>query len=272
MKIIFVIILFSFNFCFSQNNKGSTSGNTQSPQVLNVYITKQPLRVYVYNFKTQKVDHNQPFVVPQGVKFTQIDPIASDPKIGAIYVIQFIQFNPNINPANLITTLSSSNTTLNDFYCLSAIDFQSKAVEKYFYTDPKRVEPSAGILIVPLKIRPKNKGMPFDFTSEFSLGGSFGARWRISHYNENYFNMVGSFGLTNVTVDTGSVTDHYITETNSKIAAITPGLGAILDISGFQIGLVTGWDFIGGELGKHWKYNGKAWISFGIGYQFLKKE
>jgi len=50
---------------------------------------------------------------------------------------------------------------------------------------------------------------------------------------------------------------------------LSSGVGLVLNLKqGFQVGLIKGWDFFNVENSQ----KTLSWISFSIGYQFLKKE
>lgn len=158
----------------------------------------------------------------------------------------------------------------NFYFVISPSDFIDEYVQKSYFIwgSSRSVYANVGTLIVPLKIRPELGSTPFDFTTDFTVGATIGAKVRISKYKPNYLSLIAVGGVTTVNIDSTS-TRGYVSEL-TKQSAITPGLGLVMDIDGFQVGFITGLDFIGGQTGRSWIYNKKAWFSFGIGYEFIK--
>jgi hypothetical protein len=235
------------------------------------YITKEPIVVYGYNLITGVSVPATVLIANPNLKFRQIGDVRTDANLGQVYVIQFWTITDE--PAAITTDATKINkatTSNNQFYCVKVSDYKEPAIKKRYKTWIYNAKPNVGTLVVPIKFRPKQGSVPFDFTTDFTLGSSFGYSFRMSHYQPNYLSIVGVFGVTSVGVDS-ITTSGFITEPNTKLSAVTPGIGIITEISGFQIGAVIGWDIVGGTTGEKWIYNSRPWFSFGIGYQFLRK-
>jgi len=233
------------------------------------FITKEPVVVYAYDLITGKADPLTVKIANPNLIFNQIGDVRPDDQLGQVYVIQILPINSSNDYLKGNTTKINSDNN-NQFFCIKSADYKEPAIKKRYKTWLYNSKPNVGTLVVPIKMRPKQGDVPFDFTTDFTLGSSFGYSFRMSHYQPNYLSIVGVFGVTSVGVDS-TTTKGTITQPNTKLSAITPGIGVIAEISNFQIGAVVGWDIVGGVTGENWIYNGKTWFSFGIGYQFLRK-
>lgn len=163
-----------------------------------------------------------------------------------------------------------SNDDNGIYFFIKAKDFTEPHVLKTYYRGRYNLLPNIGTLIVPVKIRPSFGDRPFDFTTDFTLGTSIGIKTRVSKFRPNYLSLVGVFGITTVNID-NNTTNGFVSEA-TKQSALTPAIGLVMEIEGFQIGLIAGKDFIGGNTGKSWIYNKRTWWSFGIGYEFVKEK
>ena len=234
------------------------------------YITKEPIVVYGYDLVDGVSQPKTVKIANPNLKFRQIGDVRPDANLGQVYVIQFWEITNE--PDYLKNDHNKINSSVNNqFFCIKASNFKGPVIKKRYKTWLYNAKPNIGTLVVPIKMRPKQGEYPFDFTTDFTLGSSFGYSFRMSPYQPNYLSIVGVFGVTSVGVDS-ITTKGYITEPNTKLSAITPGIGIITEIDNFQIGAVIGWDIVGGKTGQNWIYNGKTWLSFGIGYQFVRKK
>lgn len=234
------------------------------------YITKQPIVIYPYDLTTNIADNASPRIANPNLKFNQIGESKTDSVLGEIYVIQILPINKSTDA--LVGHPTKINSNDNDqFFCIKAPDYKAPMIVKRYRTWLANYKANTGVLVIPMKMRGTRAGVPFDFTTDFTLGSSFGFSFRTSHYKPNYLSIVASFGVTSVGVDS-TTTRGYLTGPKTNLGAITPGVGLIMEVSNFQIGAVVGWDIVGGVTGQNWIYNGQTWFSFGIGYQFLKKE
>lgn len=235
------------------------------------YITTSPIVVYGYDLVNGVSIPATVKIANPNLLFRQIGDVRADANLGQVYVIQFwpISHEPDAITADA-TKINKASTSSNQFYCIKSADYKEPAIRKRYKTWLYNAKPNVGTLVVPIKFRPKQGNIPSDFTTDFTLGSSFGYSFRMSHYQPNYLSIVGVFGVTSVGVDS-LTTEGFVKQPNTKLSAVTPGIGLIIEISGFQIGAVVGWDFVGGTTGQKWVYNNKPWFSFGIGYQFLRK-
>jgi hypothetical protein len=137
-----------------------------------------------------------------------------------------------------------------------------------------------GLVVAPIKIRPKIKfegnPIPLKLTTNVTIGPYFGYKYEKKIWNNSKLNTL-SHSIIAFAAPYTSFTE--INSSNSKdsskssttAAAFSFGGGYLFEVSNkFQIGALIGWDYVGGELGEKWYYQGKSWLSFSIGFNFTK--
>lgn len=149
------------------------------------------------------------------------------------------------------------------YFLVSKREFQQKAVKRY---QTGNTSFTIGTVIVPVKMRMRQ----FNFAKDYTLTPMVGAKVRISKYNPYFVNVVGGLGLTSVTLDSSS-TEGFVRQASDR-PAITPSLGMVLEFSDVQVGLFSGWDFISKQERKAWGYQGKTWLSLGLGYSIFSRQ
>jgi len=116
-----------------------------------------------------------------------------------------------------------------------------------------------GTLIVPFKFR---------FT-DHSLAGSATVGYYVGQKNYLWgysFTPIISVGYSPIPVSNPQDS----TKTDNK-SGISFAAGAVWELDDkFQAGIVFGTDYIGSSPAQTWKYNGKGWMSFSVGYNFAK--
>lgn len=234
------------------------------------WITISHIVVYGYDLANATSVPATKKVANPNIKFRQIGGMRDDANLGEIYVIQFSIDNEPSEIQNDNNKVNIASTSKGEFYCVKSVEYNETTIKKRYKTWAYNQRANIGTLVIPIKFRSQRQGVPFDYTTDFTIGPSFGYSFRTSHYQPNYLNIVGVAALTSVGVDS-ITTKGYIKEANTKLSAVTIGFGAVAEVSNFQIGAVIGWDYIGGRPGQHWIYNGKSWFSFAIGYQFIRK-
>jgi len=127
---------------------------------------------------------------------------------------------------------------------------------------------AVGSAFLPAKIRFGNgKDRYFDFSPEFSLGSTLGARLALQKSEKNYLNILAGAGFSFVELD--STNTLGAVHINSKLPAFTTSTGLMLEVKHLNIGLFSGIDLISGANGRIWQYQAKPWLSIGLGMQFL---
>ncbi len=203
----------------------------------------------------------------EGLGYYLVGGERNHPSIGDYYVIKFF---PIVSepPALAQDPFLVNGTNDHFYYCIKKEEHEGSQVRKRYYMGWRSRKVNVGVLAIPFKIRPRIGDTPADFTGDFTLGSTVGLSIRTSRYNRHYLNFSLAGGLTFVNVDS-STTDGYVS-TTAKWSALSPGLAVVYDLSGFQLGIVIGSDFVGGYPGSMWRYNNNLWYSIGVGYQFIK--
>jgi len=91
---------------------------------------------------------------------------------------------------------------------------------------------------MPIKMRIQKE---FDFSGSFNISIAGGAKIRISKYHENYLNILISFGLSSVNVDSFSRKNSNISVLPAaNLSALTVGTGVVLEFGKAQAGIMFG--------------------------------
>ena len=154
--------------------------------------------------------------------------------------------------------------------CIKKSDFDKLNKRPLYSTvwNWARVAFSSGRLTVPFKLRGATAGQNFSMTTDVTIGAYAGIKKRISKRQNNFVTLPVVLGLTYININ-----DNTTTTTSSTSSGVYPGwsvaTGLIFQLAKFNLGFVTGWDYASG-VGKSWIYQGKNWVSFGLGYSFLQ--
>lgn len=194
------------------------------------------------------------FGVPERAVFTKIGETAD------AIIVRFWKWSESSTESK---TFNSKPNEKRKYFLLSKTDFEGKAM-KYYSNSIKRLTFTIGAVVIPIKLRMQ----PFDFSKDVTLGTMAGARWRLSHRNPHFFNLVGGFGLTSVTLDSAS-TDGKVRQSSDR-ASFTLSVAGLFEFKKAQVGVFIGWDWITAKE-PAWRYQGKTWISVGIGYALYKR-
>lgn len=187
-------------------------------------------------------------VAPQGAVFTKID------QVGDQLVVRFWLWKKS---SVLQQRLNYADSSKNDYryFLLSTEEFNLKAIPRY----RKNVSFTMGVAHIPFRLR----SGPFDFSNHLSIGSSFGAKMQLSPYQDISLNIVGGVSIANITLD--SLGTNGRAESGETAPAFSPSLGVVLEVSKAQVGLYLGWDLLSGKEKKIWLYQGKPWLSIGVG-------
>ncbi len=125
---------------------------------------------------------------------------------------------------------------------------------------------AGGVLALPLKLRFKTDDAPYSFNTSASIGPYVGYQLSSgTHFTHTVF-VFG--GLTIIPISDINAKEVENASGGSIGGGIVTNIAGLLD--NLQIGAVVGADFLGGNRGRAWVYEGKPWLSFSIGFQFLK--
>lgn len=126
---------------------------------------------------------------------------------------------------------------------------------------------AAGVLLLPIKMRLGGDGRPFDFSRDVTLGTVVGPRVRVGRTRDVHVAWLVGAGVTAITL-TPENTNSKVTAATDR-AAVTLTVGMMLEAERFQIGLMYGADRISNPNQSDWRYQGKPWLSLGLGYTLL---
>lgn len=129
---------------------------------------------------------------------------------------------------------------------------------------PQRFAPIFGAIVLPFKYRPQT-GL---LSKDLALGAVGGVQFR-SRSNTSAALVFGAT-LSSVTLDSAS-TDFNVKERTERAALSVP-LGLLLQWDKLQVGLLTGWDFLFDGNPDKWCYQGKPWLSLGVGIAVFTAE
>lgn len=131
-----------------------------------------------------------------------------------------------------------------------------------------------GTLLAPIKIRPERDidettTVPWELSTDISLGQYLGYRVPLSKTNPYYLTVpTFTLGTSLLSINSSNTTPEADTSTT---LGITLSAGVILDLNGFNIGLIAGKDYAPGKVGEDWIYNEKTWFSVGFGINLTSK-
>ncbi|MFC0875865.1 hypothetical protein ACE01N_04685 [Saccharicrinis sp. FJH2] len=135
----------------------------------------------------------------------------------------------------------------------------------------RNIHITGGILTLPFKFRGKVGEIPRSMTTDVTLGPYVGPRMRLSRKSDFFVTMPFTLGLTFINVNNSNTSPTNPSNNQNEIVpGLTLGSGLVFQIRQYEFGLIGGWDFGTGTAGSEWIYNEKPWISFAIGYSFLK--
>ena len=118
-----------------------------------------------------------------------------------------------------------------------------------------------GGVTLPLKYHfPNSSGAEGLFTTEANLSGAFGYSRQVGRFKLTPMIFAGAAGIP--------VSDINATDVEIKLGfTYGAGVAASIASSNLQIGAFAGQDVVKGD---NWDYDGKWWVSIGIGFLFSK--
>lgn len=203
--------------------------------------------IYKCNILGKVIDTTM-YIAPPESKFIVVD------LKGDNYIIRFTltQSNQKI--------ISSNFNSLNYYIITKAqLDFKAKTYKQ------TQIDFVVGSIITPIKLRFN----PFDFSKDLTIGSSFGIKQSIDVNKQVSFHYIIGFGISTATLDSASTRGKTIKIVD--LLAFTPSAGFLLEAGNAQIGIFLGLDYLSNtnNIKYDWIYQGKPWLSFGIGYSLL---
>ena len=141
-----------------------------------------------------------------------------------------------------------------------------------------RFDFTAGIVTMPLKFRPSKKDSiqlgtgenakrDFDLATNLNIGTAMGLKIRFGRYGskaDNSLNFLVGAAVTPISADSLTTNGVY-KDSQTELFGGTINICTMLEHNKVQAIIGVGWDFLGGQIGKNWNYQGAPWIGIGIG-------
>jgi hypothetical protein len=125
------------------------------------------------------------------------------------------------------------------------------------------LSPTYGAILLPVRYRPQTGLM----SKDISIGGTGGVRHELTP-GLSLAVMTG-LAVTSTTVDSVS-TEGRLKKATEQGSATVP-LGVMVQWDNVQFAVMTGWDFLfNNDMG--WRYQGKPWLSLGIGLSLFTED
>lgn len=131
-----------------------------------------------------------------------------------------------------------------------------------------RVQVTGGQLTLPFKIRPKAETNSFRLTTDVTVGAYIGLTKLLSTKKTHRLIIPLAAGLTFVNINDSNTTLDQSLQEAEVVPGLTWSTGIILQLEQYSMGLMFGKDYAS-EVGNQWKYHGRIWWSFGIGFAFF---
>lgn len=241
--------------------------------------TQEKLLTYRFNvsvpvtrctFDGQPEDDATPTYAPGGSQFVYIRDLVPSPAPAAgaksVVVLQFLDWE---DPAKfaLFNAMDVSNNMTAEIgrktFCVDKT-IVDRTTERTYAWGWSSWDLAAGVLLLPIKMRISN----FDFSRDVTIGTVFGPRWRLSPTRNVFLSFLAGAGIAAVQLDSAS-TGGVVRQPTDR-AAVTLALGPMLEMNGFQVGALLDWDRISNAKRDQWAYQGKPWLSLGLGYSLLR--
>lgn len=153
------------------------------------------------------------------------------------------------------------------FFFVSSVALDQKVINYFAKTRILEPDVAGGTVIIPVKMRFNQ----FDFSRDFALGLTIGPRWRMTSYRDYYINWLFAFNVNIATIDSAS-SGGKVRQTTDK-GALGAATGVVFDFNGPQVGVFLGWDWLSNrdKIATNWRYQGKPWISAGLGFTIFTR-
>lgn len=136
----------------------------------------------------------------------------------------------------------------------------------------KSISMTSGLLTAPFKIRGKRDSVNFNITTDITIGPYIGLTTRLSKRKPYYLTLPATLGLSFININDNTTSNEKFEALGSTIVpGVSWSVGIIFQLDSFDLGLIYGRDYASG-VGRDWIYHDKNWLSFGIGYNFIKKK
>ena len=146
-------------------------------------------------------------------------------------------------------------------YKISKDDFEAKKEDATQYDLPDRI--NIGILTLPFKFRGQDEK---SFEAEFNLNSTLAYRF-FSLGGGHLFGQIGA-GIGGAELNDVNAKG-IIDKATIKANALSMLAGVMIQYKKVQAGIYIGTDYINNQTFYQWRYQGKPWFAFGVGYQLF---
>jgi len=181
-------------------------------------------------------------------------------------------FSGNETVFNDLTTEMEKSTKANDkyqkYFLVNISDIEKYAIRTGRYAGSLAI----GVLNLPFKFRPQRRS---DFSGGFNLGVAVGYKMPHNVNRKTSVSILGGFSLSTQNIDTTTIKRNLsLVQGVNNLSSLSYSLGGIIEYENAQVGLFFGLDLLNriNQSNFGWVYQGKPWISFGIGYSIFSKE
>lgn len=202
-----------------------------------------------------------------------------------------IIFPEYMNTSDLIIEVYKSDSKILDYYLVNKYDKNADYILKLDNREKISFAEKAwefGAITIPIKLRPleEENGARAEqkFEGDLNIGAFFSYKF-LGRYRARYVRGAGFEKLASISCNLGgfltlgtqtldknntATGDNPITDDSTQsVGMVSSGLGLMLNVYNFQIGLYTGWDLGVGSNSANWDYHGKQW--FGLGFSYSLK-
>src|SRR5690606_22883222 len=131
------------------------------------------------------------------------------------------------------------------YYEMKISDFDAKTRSYY----GKLNSFTWGFTIVPIKLRFGSDNRDFEYSEGFSLGVNAGYEYSFAGVKAQSISFLGGVAISTVSIDHKTTNGYLDLGETRVVGAFTPSIGIVYTYEKFQVGVFSGIDFIGGELG-----------------------
>ncbi|HET6229222.1 MAG TPA: hypothetical protein VFE05_04025 [Longimicrobiaceae bacterium] len=251
----------------------AVSQSQSNPNPITTYQFNVSVPVYDCDFAGQNLSSTPKFP-PAGAKFYYLDEVPGPgiPPRPVQVIIEFLSWSDS-TLKQTFNVLSSEEARERKgsagagdprFFCISKPLFD-RAASRIYKAGLGSVDLAVGALVMPIKMRGINR--PFDFSKDLTIGTVAGPRFRLNNQRDLYGSLLVGAGITAVTLTPENT--HNAVDKATDRAALTLTFGPMLEVNRFQFGVMFGWDRISNPNQSNWIYQGRPWLSLGLGYSLL---
>lgn len=150
-------------------------------------------------------------------------------------------------------------------FTITLKDLNEKCMPYFGY----RTSFTFGAMTIPLKIRFGSETMrPMLVEEKLNIGLTPGLKRQFKSRKEQSITLLANIGISNVRTTAETFNAGY-TPSSDNEPALSGALGLMYQHEKFQIGILSGQDWLLSDGAPSWKYQSKQWLGIGIGFSFF---